>query len=90
MSVQYMDPITPNRMQIPNLTYWTVNLYPKRTTSPKHASSIVPAIKSTNPNWVSTPKSTKTEKKTMHHKFGKGIYAKIAGYNTNAKSGPDS
>lgn len=51
---------------------------------------MVPAMPSTNPNYVSIPSNNKTKKNKIHQKFGSGIYAKIAGYKTNAKSGPDN
>jgi hypothetical protein len=65
-------------------------LIPHTKTDPAYISSIVPAMPSTNPNYVSIPSNNKTKKNKMHQKFGKGIYAKIAGYKTNAKSGPDN
>lgn len=65
-------------------------MYPNITTSPKKISSIVPDIPSTKPNYVSIPNNKRTEKNIIHHKLGRGIEAKIAGYKTNAKSGPDN
>lgn len=37
---------------------------------------------------MSIPNSTKQEKKRTHQTLGNGISAKIAGYNTKARSGP--